>query len=236
MQGFKRNVEVDVHDVDFNGVCRLSSLMRYIQSTAQMQLAENGMSYDELKSRGVAFILSKIRLEFYSSVYAYDRLEAETFPCISHGYSFIRCYALYKNGEVIGRAISVWALIDTENKRLVKINDFNLNLPTFEPFDMTLSHVRLPSVMQRIGSYRVTYADLDQNRHVNNTKYADIFSNFLPLEKRRIDAIVISYANEARLDEVLDVYREGEGELYYIRTVRPDGKVNSEAEIHLCDI
>ena len=66
MKGFSKDIEVDVHDVDFNGVCRLSALMQYIQSTAQMQLSENGMSYDELKARGVAFILSKIRLEFYS--------------------------------------------------------------------------------------------------------------------------------------------------------------------------
>jgi cysteinyl-tRNA synthetase len=76
MTGFRKNIEVDVHDVDFNGVCRLSSLMRYIQSAAQMQLTENGMSYDELRERGVAFILSKIRLEFYSAVYAYDKLVA----------------------------------------------------------------------------------------------------------------------------------------------------------------
>ncbi len=236
MQGFKRDLEVDVHDVDYNGVCRLSSLMRYIQSTAQMQLTENGMSYDQLKDRGIAFIISKIRLEFYSSVHAYDRLEAETFPCVSHGYSFIRCYALYRNGEIIGRAISVWALVDIKKRGLIKISDFELNLPTYEPFDMTISHLRLPSVMAKVGKYTVTYADLDQNKHVNNTKYADIFSNFLPLDGKRIDAITISYANEARLSDELDVYMVNDGDVYYIRTIRSDGKVNAEAEIHIVEI
>ena len=138
MIGFRKQIEVDVHDVDFNGVCRVSSLMKYIQSTAQQQLTENGMSYDQLRDMNRAFIISKIRLEFNSPVYTYDRLEAETFPCVSHGYSFIRCYGLYKNGEPIGRAISVWALIDTESRSLVKVGDFDLNLATFEPWDMPL--------------------------------------------------------------------------------------------------
>ena len=236
MQGFNQKITVDVHDVDFNGVCRVSSLMKYIQSTAQLQLTENGMSYEQLRECGKAFIISKIRLEFYTSVHTYDRLEAQTFPCVSRGYSFIRCYALWRDGEIIGRAISVWALIDTENRSLVKVSDFDLNLPTYEPFDLTISHIRMPSTMREVGKYTVVYADLDQNKHINNTKYADIFANFLPLNKKRIDSITISYVNEALYGDTLTVYYEECDGYYYVRTVRPDGKVNAEAQIHLCDI
>lgn len=237
MIGFKKIIEVDVHDVDFNGVCRASSLMKYIQSAAQTQLTENGMSYDNLIERSRAFILSRIRLEFYAPVLSYDKLEAHTFPCISRGYSFLRCYALYKNGEIIGRAISVWALIDTDSRSLVKVSDFDLNLPTYEPWDnLALTHIKLPSVMKKVGTYTVTYADLDRNKHINNTKYADIFSNFLPLDKKRIDEISINYANEAKYSDILDVFVEEANGYYYVRTVLPNGKVNAEAEIHLCDI
>ena len=233
MTGFRKQIEVDVHDVDFNGVCRVSSLMKYIQTTAQQQLTENGMSYDELKDMKRAFIISKIRLEFNAPVYAYDKLEAQTFPCVSRGYSFLRCYGLYKNGEPIGRAISVWALIDTETRSLVKVGDFDLKLSTFEPWDMPLGRLNLPSSMQKVGEYVVSYADLDRNKHVNNTKYADIFASFIPLDKKRIDSITISYVNEAKFREKLDVFLEKSGELYYVRTVREDGKINAEAEIHV---
>ena len=233
MTGFRKQIEVDGHDVDFNGVCRVSSLMKYIQTTAQQQLTENGMSYDELKDMKRAFIISKIRLEFNAPVYAYDKLEAETFPCVSRGYSFLRCYGLYKNGEPIGRAISVWALIDTETRSLVKVGDFDLKLSTFEPWDMPLGRLNLPSSMQKVGEYVVSYADLDRNKHVNNTKYADIFASFIPLDKKRIDSITISYVNEAKFREKLDVFIEKSGDLYYVRTVREDGKINAEAEIHV---
>jgi acyl-ACP thioesterase len=236
MQGFDQNITVDVHDVDFNGVCRTSSLMKYIQSTAQLQLTENGMSYEQLRNRGRAFIISKIRLEFYSSVRTYEKLTAKTFPCVSRGFSFLRCYSLERDGETVGRAISVWALIDTETRSLVKVNDFDLNLPTYEPYDLALSHFRMPDTLREVGKYTVTYADLDQNKHINNTKYADIFSNFLPLDGKRIETITINYKNEAVFGDVLSVFLTECDGTYYIRTVRPDGKINSEAEIRLCDI
>ena len=61
MSVFKQTLEVDVHDVDHNGVARDSALMRYIQSAAQEQLSKNGMSYDKLRDNSRAFILSKIK-------------------------------------------------------------------------------------------------------------------------------------------------------------------------------
>ena len=62
---FRKNIEVDAHDVDFNGIARMSSLMRYIQSAAQDQLTANGMSYNQLKEMKRAFILSKIKHHFF---------------------------------------------------------------------------------------------------------------------------------------------------------------------------
>ena len=236
MHGFKKTIVVDGHDVDFNGVCRASSLIKYMQSTAQQQLTENGMSYDKLSQSGKAFILSKIKLEFTKPVYEADILEAVTFPCLSRGYSFVRCYALSRGNEVIAKAISVWALIDTERKGLIKVNDFDLRLETYEAWDITIDHLRLPAVMTHVGKYRVAYADLDRNKHINNTRYADIFANFLPLNQKRITDMTISYINEAKFGEELDVFLEKEDDIFYLRTVLPDGKVNSESQIRIAKI
>ena len=236
MNYFSQKITVDVHDVDFNGVCRASALLRYIQSSAQQQLTDSGMSYDELKRMGKAFIISRMHAEFTSSVHTYDKLDAETFPCDSRGFSFLRCYRLLKDGEVIGRAISVWALVDINTRALVKVADFDLNLPTFAPLDITINHIKMPSTLADVGEYTVGYSDLDQNRHINNTKYADIFSNFLPLDKKRICSLTISYIHDAKWKEKIRVLRAEENGAYYIRTVKEDGTVNAEARIELSDI
>ena len=71
---------------------------------------------------------------------------------------------------------------------------------------------------------------------MNNTKYPDMYSNFLPLGGKMIRSITINYSNEAQIGEKLRVQRGEENGFYYFRTVRSDGKVNSEAQIELCDI
>jgi medium-chain acyl-[acyl-carrier-protein] hydrolase len=236
MNKYRIPITVDIHDVDYNGIVKTSSVLRYLQTAAQTQLTEGGMSYDSLYARHRAFILSQIKLEIFEPIRAYTPLTAITFPCESRGFSFIRCYQLMKGSKCIGRAASIWALVDINNHSLIKVNDFNLPLELGVPLDISVGHIKMPSDMLSVGTYRVTYGDLDQNRHVNNTKYADIYSNFLPLDGKRIDSISIHYANEARWGEELNVLMKECDGFYYIRTVKPDGKINSEAEIHLTDI
>ena len=233
---FRMKTEVDVHDVDFNGVAKTSSIMKYIQTAAQCQLTEGGMSYDNLKAQNKSFILSRVKLEVLKPLRAHTPLTAITYPCESRGYSFLRCYELECDGEIVARAISVWALIDTESSGLVKVNDFNLGLPTLPPNELILRAMKLPSTLTDIGGYGVHYGDVDQNRHMNNTKYPDMFSNFLPLNGKMIGSITINYSAEAQIGEKLRVQRAEENGYYYFRTIRSDGKVNSEAEIKLLDL
>ncbi len=236
MEYFSSDIEVDVHEVDYNGVARASALMRYIQTAAQSQLTENGLSYDELRRRNKAFILSRIKLEFPENLYAYDKLKAQTFACHSHGFTFLRCYRLLKGDRIVGKGVSAWALVDTEKHSLIKVNDFDLGLETYTPLDLSLTRVVMPDELLTIGKYHVNYGDLDQNKHMNNTKYPDMYSNYLPLDGKRIDSITISFLNEAPHGEILSVLRGYENGNYYFRTLRRDGKINSEAEIHLSDI
>ena len=233
---YRMKTEVDVHDVDYNGVAKTSSIMRYIQTAAQSQLTEGGMSYDNLKAHNRAFILSRVKLEVLKPLRAYTPLTAITYPCESRGYSFLRCYELESDGEIVARAISIWALINTESRALVRVNDFDLRLPTLPPNELVLRAMKLPSTLVDIGGYGVHYGDVDQNRHMNNTKYPDMYSNFLPLQNKMIRSITINYSNEAQIGEKLRVQRAEENGYYYFRTVRSDGKVNSEAQIELCDI
>jgi medium-chain acyl-[acyl-carrier-protein] hydrolase len=229
-------MNVDIHDVDFNGVAKTSSILRYIQSAAQSQLTENGMSYDELKKNKRAFILSKLKLEITKPMRAYTPIVSTTYPCDSRGYSFLRCYSLECDGETVARAVSAWALVDTETRSLVRVNDFDLRLPTLPANDLTIGHISLPSILTDIGGYGVHYGDVDQNRHMNNTKYPDMYSSFLPLDGKWISSITISYLNEAVIGDKLRVQSAECDGHYYFRTVRGDGKVNSEAEITLSNI
>ena len=236
MSEYKVKGVVDVHDVDYNGVAKTSAILRYMQGAAQLQLTENGLSYDKMKSENRVFILSRLKLEVLKPLSAHTPITAVTYPCESRGYSFLRAYSLECDGVQVARAMSIWALIDTSSRGLVRVDDFNLGLPTLPPCDLTISHLKLPDTMTDIGGYGVHYGDVDQNRHMNNTKYPDMYSNFLPLENKMIRSLTIHYANEAEIGEKLRVQRAFSDGNFYFRTVRSDGKTNSQAQVELCDI
>lgn len=236
MQGFEVRGKVDVHELDFNGIAKTSSIMKYIQTAAQSQLTSRGYSYDGLKAMNRAFILSKFRLDVLSPLRAYAPFKAISFPTESRGYSFLRCYALESDGITVARAVSVWALVDTESRSLVRVDDFELGLPILPPLDLTLGHIKLPSELAKVGSYGVHYGDVDQNMHMNNTKYPDMYSSFLPLMSKMIESITIDYQNEAQIGDRLSVERAESVGSYFFRTTRSDGKINSIAEIRLRDI
>lgn len=236
MSKYSQKTSVCIHDVDYNGIAKTSAIMRYLQTAAQSQLTENGMSYDNLKEKGYAFILSRFNMEVLRPLPAYTALNAVSYPVESRGYSFLRCYELDCDGETVARAISAWALINVDSRALVRVSDFNLNLPVLQSLDLALPRITLPSTVADVGGYGVHYGDVDQNMHMNNTRYPDMYSNFLPLQGKMISRIAISYSNEAKMGEKLRVMRANEGNIFYFRTVRGDGKTNSEAEIQLSDI
>lgn len=233
---YRIKTEVDIHDVDYNGVAKTSSLLRYIQGAAESQLTSGGLSYEKLRQNNRVFLMSRMKLEVVRPISAFTPLTAITYPCESRGYSFLRCYALESDGEIIARAISVWALLNTETHALVRVSDFDHNMPILPQNGVVLGAMKMPSSLVDIGGYGVHYGDVDQNRHMNNTKYPDMYSNFLPLSGRMIRSISINYINEAQIGDKLRVQRAEENGIFYFRTMRSDGKVNSEAKIELVDI
>ena len=236
MPDFRYSLTVDVHDVDYNGVAKASALMRYMQTAAQSQLTSIGLSYDQLRDRGRAFILSKIKMEFTDSVRTYEPLTAISYPCESRAFSFLRCYSLERDGVTVGRAASIWALIDTESRALVPVAGFDLDLDLLPHNDMSLDRIVMPKNATEVGTYTVNYADTDQNRHMNNTHYPDMYANFLPLEGKRVRTMSIQYVNEAPCGERLTVHRAYENGVFYFKTVRADGKINTVATVELSDI
>lgn len=231
------NYKVNAHDVDMNEVLSLTGILRYMQDCANCQMEGEGPSYTKLFSQGRAFILSRLALSIYGKIGSHDEISVQTWACESSGVSFNRCYSVMKDGEIIAEASSIWALVDTNTKRLVRVSDFQNSYCTDAPLELDMPiHFRLPSdiPLTLVGEKTVEYQDVDLNRHMNNTRYGDMLCGFLPsMEGMRVIKLVINYCSEAPLGESLKVYmgRGSENGTYYFRTMRDGGKTNTEAEI-----
>ncbi|MBQ4067271.1 MAG: hypothetical protein IJD22_06470 [Clostridia bacterium] len=235
------NYKVNAHDTDLNNIVSLTGILRYMQDSANCQMEHDGLSYNELFNRGFAFVLSRIKLSLYQPIYSHDEIEVSTWACESSGVSFNRSYCIKKDGVIVAEAYSIWALVDTNAHKLVRVCDFEGHYGEDSPVELDMQkRFRLPAdiTLTLVGERTVEYQDVDMNRHMNNTKYGDILCGYLPeIAGNRVIQFEINYISEAPLGESLKVYmaKSNDGN-YYFRTVREGGKTNIEAELMIENI
>ena len=234
---WSENFKVKFHETDANEAVGVSQIFKYIQEAAMCQLSIQNPTYKELLAEKKAFVLSNIRVEMYSRLYAYDEIQARSWACPSRGLGFIRCYDIKRGDETVCEAYSSWALVSTEDKNLFKVSDIDTSgYYLDEPVELEhSSRVHVPSelTMSLGGEYTVKYSDIDFNGHMNNTNYADMLCDVIPdTENLRVKSIGICFHSEAKYKESLKIYMGKTDGKYYFRTVREsDGRTNIEAEI-----
>lgn len=233
------NYRINSHDCDSAGKVRPSLVLRYMQETANLQLHNLGPTAEELVADDKAFILSRINVSIYSELHAYEDITVSSWACESRGVTFNRCYQMRRGDDIVAEAASVWGLIGISDRKIHRVEDVTLGFDTDEPLELDAPrrvHIPRELTLALVGERSVVYSDLDANQHMNNTNYPDMLCDFIPdMASKNVLGFSISFANEARLGEMLKVYmRESEG-TYYFRTVRSDGAINVEAMIMMED-
>ncbi|MBR2460987.1 MAG: hypothetical protein IKB34_07145 [Clostridia bacterium] len=236
---WSENKTVSPHDLDLNNIMSASAILRALQDAAYDHMYYTPPSMDDLRREGKVFLLSRISMTVYAPIRVCEGVVAETWACESKGVSFLRCSRLLRNGEPVAELSAIWALLDVESGRLLRVTEYPQSYSNEPPLDVTApARIRIPRdvEMTLAGEYTVSYNDVDINRHVNNTNYPDILCGFLgSMEGKRAVKVCINYIKEAPLGDTLKVYvTPGEEEdSYLFRTVRSDGAVNVEAYIVL---
>ncbi len=233
------------HDCDGCGFMRPSALLVYMQETANLQCRDWDCDLDRLHNEdGLGFLLSRVMLRVDKPLHAYEDIEVRTWCPPSRGLTFLRCFAILRDGETVAEAVSHWALMDMNARKLVRVSDFPGSFPEGElpDEDRIPRRVHIPPTtpMETVGERRIVYSDTDFNHHMNNTKYPDMLCDYLPdMQGRWVSTLSLSYLREAAYGDTLTVLRaavDGDGERYLVRTLKPDGQVALEAEIGLSSI
>ncbi len=235
---YSEKVTVDSYDVDMHGVMRPTQLVAKLEEIGAHQMIACPPSNDDLRKEGKGFILSRLVMSIHKEIREGDKAEGVTWATDSRGLSFNRCYSLKVGGEIAAKIYTVWALLDINEKKLVRVEEYPRQLGGMAepPFEMELAlRVRMPKADEfcEVAKRKVYYSDTDLNGHMNNTKYLNMFCDFVPeIEKKSLKGINISYVAEAPLGDTLTVLCKELDGVYYFKTVRSDGKINCEAVLY----
>jgi acyl-CoA thioesterase FadM len=224
------------HDTDAKRTVRPTQLLVYMQETSNAHLDSTGHNLDRLRDEhALAFLLSKTRIALYAPLYAHERITVETFTAESRAFGFNRYYRILRGDEVIAAADTTWALIDLNTRQLCKADAFDFGFEHEQPIDIGLPpRFRIPHTdeLELLGERRIVYSDLDYNMHMNNTRYADMLCDYMPLEDiPKIKGISLSYLHEAAFGDTVKVYTKKTDGRYSFRTVNQNGVTCLEAEV-----
>lgn len=237
---YSTTYETRWHDTDANRVLRPGAILTYFEETADRHIRSVGKSLDDMRDEDkVGFILSRMTMVFYRPVSADVMLTVETWTSEGRGFSTERSFRAKVGEEIVAEATSMWALMDVEARRPVKIENAPFEFHHEPPLTLDAPvRVAIPRdlPLAAVGERRIAYSDIDYNMHMNNTRYPDMLCDFMPdMAGKRMSRVTMSFVREAALGHTLTVLRgERDGRMYF-RTA--DGDVTClEAEAEFVDI
>lgn len=232
---YTEKFKIKWHDTDASRQVRPSEILVYMQETANLQIDQAGPSLDALRDdKKLAFILSKIKIIFHAPLKAYDEISVRTWTCESRGFTFTRCFDIYRGDELIAEAISFWALLDLDEKRLVRCDGFDLGIEPDAPLNIQVPRrIKQPEgELSALGNREIKYSDIDYNMHMNNTKYPNMLCDFMPIDSvENVREMTLEFLHESVLGDTLTVQGANDGERYYFKTLNASGDVCLTAEV-----
>ena len=207
---YKSPSRVRTYEVDANNHLSLPFLVGYMQEAAAHHAHELGASMDKLREQGVAWALSRMRLEIMDYPSVGEEVEIHTWPSGWEKFFFYRDYRLFrKNGELLAQATSTWLMFDIETRRLASRPELATNIRPPEGvdhLDKATAKIRFPEDDHHSHTFKANWFDLDVNHHVNNLRYFQWAMEFLPhshIKKKSLTEIELIFKNEALLGDRL---------------------------------
>lgn len=215
-----------VHSTDCDPFNRIkpSALLSLLQEAAGAHCEGTAVDWYALAQRGMFFAITRQHVQINRLPVHRETITLETWPGPTSRVAFPRNTVVYdEKGNELVRAISLWVLMDVENRAMI--------LPGKSGIELTGSvrggELPVPSSLAlknlaATASRRVVYTELDVNGHMNNCRYMDWLMDLLPAAFHRdhpMQDFTISYLSEAREGEEVQLHYE----------LTPDGQLQVEA-------
>ena len=216
------------------GVCRPDAVMTLLQDAAVAHANALGVGRACMREhRNCVWMLVRSRYCLRRPLRAGDSVRVDTWAYRTDGLTNDRDFALYCGGEQVGEASQVWALVDGQRRKIVRIRDFpEIQAMSVVDSDVPVKLRRLVMpALQPAGEYLVAQEDTDINGHMNNAAYLKCV--MLPLGAGVGDELQINYERECRAGDRLPLPAAETNGWQYVRGVNDDQQTSFEARVHM---
>lgn len=227
---YEKEITVEQYQCDLRDQLPMGGLLRQIQQISTDHCDALGITAQRFRQTHTAFLLAKVSVECLRPIAAGERLRLITRPSAPVRAIYYRFTSILdEQGREICTADARWTLVDTEKRRILRTPPPELGLPFSAPAERThqLSMPR-PTELEPLGPFTAPYSRTDRNGHLNNTHYADLACDGLPLHllaRRPLARMALCYHKELRLGETMELFRAPvDPDGWYLCGMLPQGK------------
>lgn len=236
---YEQSFVVQDFDIDPEGQMSLSAVLRKAQQIGTDQCTLLGIDSELYQRTHTAFLLAKLAVEFYAPMQWGDEIRIATHPSAAQRAVYHRRSDFTAlDGTLLCRVDSRWVLVDTQTKRILRKPPEDMPMPFCKDPEYSLSVAIKRSETQYSDTECASYSRCDQNRHLNNTRYADIIYDALPqevLSKYKPKRFAISYHQEVPLGATFELKYGEMQPLHYYFVGQGDHVKHFEAELTLAE-
>ena len=221
MKTYEQTFSLPCRDCDLNGTWRPSAILAAMQDASGAHSLLLGCGREELLKKDMVWVLSRLELHMDRYPCFGETITLTTFPTPTRLSFFPRYYIMTDaHGEMIGKAGSLWLLMDIHTRHLLPPGDVARLIPDNRDLSVPM---RLPATVSAlqgeefVSTFQPVYTDLDLNGHVNNTRYVDWLCNALGIEMMRRyepESIIVNYNHEVLPDQTVTLRRILRGQEY----------------------
>ena len=201
-------------DCDLNEKWRPSAILETMQDAAGAHSLLLGCGREELIKKNIVWVLSRCELHMDRYPSVGEQVSVHTFPTPPRICFFPRYFIFTDaHGEMIGKAGSLWLLLDLTTRRMLPPGDVARLIPDNRDLSVPMN---LPATVGQlqgeefVSEYHPVYTDLDVNGHMNNTRYADLLCNTLGIAlmtEYEPERIILNYNHEVLPSHTVTVRR-----------------------------
>ena len=239
---FVRKNILTMLDIDGQRCLRLSALLGYLQHAATEHAISTGFGGDRMiADHRAMWLLARAHLIQFRPIVVEDACVEVSTWCRDIGNSpiVLRDFDIVVGDELVGEAVTSWALVNVDTRKIVKPNTIpDLYKETYpdRAKDILPRKIMPPANMEKVMLRPVYYSDTDINGHMNNVKYADIACDVLQYDKIHnafISEVLINYLQESFPgDQLIVLHAEKDGR-HYVRGTNEDERSRFDVRLTL---
>lgn len=214
---WQETFKIRAHQVDIHRRVRIPDLCQLMQEAAWNHAEVNGLGYQSLAERQLAWVLFRQLLRFEKLPLWGESIQVHTW---STGHDRLYWYREYKivaaDGTEIGRGTSTWFVMDTQERHPRRVSSYfrgDYSDSAEQMFPRRAGRVAAPEKPAATQIRQVRFHDLDMHGHANNIRYIAWTLESLPLaflQSHALRELEINYLSEALHGDELLIHREKE--------------------------